>query len=196
MALVPHFQAINAVALAYLLGSIPFSFLFGKLWNKDPGKVGSGNIGAVNTFRHISPLAGLLSLFLDAGKGYLAVQIAAKAASGWVVPLLAALAVVAGHNWMLFLKFRGGKGLAASLGALLALSPWGVLVVLAVIIFLTLLLRDTNTAAAFGIIALPFYLYYVLNGGAFWGGVLWAAMIIIKFWPDITAYRGGRRRLI
>lgn len=195
-AVVFHIQAINAVALAYLLGSIPFSLLIGKLWKKDPARLGSGNIGAVNTFRHISPLAGLLSFFCDAGKGYLAVLLAAHAAPGWLAPLLAACAVVAGHNWMLFLKFRGGKGLAASLGAMLAFSPGGILVILAVMILLALLLRDTNTAAAFGMVALPLYLYFVFEGAAFWGGALWAMMVIAKFWPDILAYRRGRRRLI
>jgi glycerol-3-phosphate acyltransferase PlsY len=196
MALVPHLSAINAVALAYLLGSVPVSFLLGILWGKDPGKVGSGNIGATNTFRYISPLAGLLSLILDAGKGYLAVYMAGTVAPGGIVPLLAAVAVVAGHNWMLFLKFRGGKGIATSAGALLAFSPWAVPVILAVMIILALLLRDTSTAGALGMLALPFYLYFIYNWAAFFWGALWAVMVIAKFRPDITAYRGGRRRLI
>ncbi|NLL58298.1 MAG: glycerol-3-phosphate acyltransferase [Firmicutes bacterium] len=197
MAVVPYLYAIGAVALAYLLGSIPFSFLLGKLWGKDPGEVGRGNIGAANTFRNISPLAGLMSLFLDAGKGYLSVYIAGAAVPGVTVPLLAALAVVTGHNWMLFLKLRGGKGMATSAGALLALSPWGVPAVLAVMIILVFLLRDTNAAGALGMPALPFYLYFAFNSWtAFLIGALWAVVVMVKCRSDISAYRAGRRRLL
>ena len=190
-----YLSSINAVALAYVLGSIPASLLVGMLWQKDPRKVGSGNLGSANTFRFISPLAGLLNFLLDAGKGYLAVSLAGATATGSMVPLLAALAVVAGHNWMLFLKFRGGKGLATSVGALLYLLPAAIPVVIAVMAVLLFLLRDSNAAAAVGILSLPFYLLFIFGWPAFFSGVLWAAMIVIKFWPDLLAYKSGRRCL-
>lgn len=193
MTQMPHLTAINIVALAYVLGSVPVGFLLGKIWDINPREVGSGNIGTANIFRHVSPLAGLLSLICDAGKGYLAVYIALQAAPGGIVPLLAAVAAVSGHNWMLFLKFRGGKGIATSAGALLALSLPAIPIVLAVMIILTLLLRDTNTGSALGMLALPFYLYFAGSWPAFSGGLLWAAIVIIKFRPDIIAYRAGRR---
>ncbi len=138
-----------------------------------------------------------MTLFFDAGKGYLSVYIAGAAVPGVTVPLLAALAVVTGHNWMLFLKLRGGKGMATSAGALLALSPWGVPVVLAVMIILVFLLRDTNTAGALGMPALPFYLYFTFNcWTAFLVGALWAVVVMVKCRSDISAYRAGRRRLL
>ncbi len=192
----PYLNAINAVALAYFLGSIPVGFLLGKLWGVDPGKVGSGNIGAANIFRHISPLAGVLNLFCDAGKGYLAVYLASAAAPGIIVPLLAAVVVVSGDNWMLFLKFRGGKGMATSAGALLAIFPGGVPVVLAVMVILAFLLRDANTAGALGMLALPLYLLFASGWPAFLCGIPWAVSVIIKFWPDILAYKGGRRMFV
>lgn len=191
----PYLSSINAVALAYVLGSIPASFLVGMLWRKDPRKVGSGNLGSANTFRFISPLAGLLNFLLDAGKGYLAVSLAGATAKESLVPFLAAVAVVAGHNWMLFLKFRGGKGLATSVGAILYLSPAAIPVVIAVMAVLLFLLRDSNAAAAIGILFLPFYLLFIFGWPAFFCGVLWAAMIVIKFWPDLLAYKSGRRCL-
>jgi glycerol-3-phosphate acyltransferase PlsY len=195
MTAIPYLSAINAVALAYVLGSIPVSFLVGMFWQKDLRKVGSGNIGTANIFRFVSPLAGLLSFFLDVGKGYLAVSLAGAAAVGSTVPLLAALAVIAGHNWMLFLKFRGGKGLAASAGALLFLAPGAIPVIAAVMAILLFFIRDTNTAAALGMLSLPFYLLFAFGWPAFFIGVLWAALIVIKFWPDILAYKSGRRCL-
>ncbi|MGI5823305.1 MAG: glycerol-3-phosphate acyltransferase [Dethiobacteria bacterium] len=195
MPVLPHLAAINAVAWAYVLGSIPVSFLVALFWRQDPRRVGSGNVGTANTFRSISPWAGLLSLFLDAGKGYLAVCLARITGAGGTAPFLAAVAVVAGHNWMLFLKFRGGKGLAASAGALLGLAPGAIPVVALVMAVLLFLLRDTNTAAAVGMLSLPFYLLLIAGRGAFFCGVLWAALVIIKFWPDLQAYKAGRRSL-
>ena len=194
---VPLFVAVGTVALAYVLGSVPTSLLVGMLWRKDPQKVGSGNPGSANTFRFISPLAGLLTFLLDVGKGYMAVFLAAAFAltGGNAVPFWAAVAVVAGHNWMLFLRFRGGKGLAASVGALLYLSPAAIPAVLAVMGVLLILLRDSNAAAGVGILSLPFYLLLVFGWTAFYSGVVWAVLIIIKFWPDLLAYKSGRRCL-
>jgi acyl phosphate:glycerol-3-phosphate acyltransferase len=188
--------AINAIVISYLLGSLPTSYLIGNLWGKDPTKVGSGNVGAANTFRHISRRAGLFSMILDMGKGFLAVCIAAAVSPEGILPLLAALTVVAGHNWMIFLRFKGGKGLAASAGALLALSPLGLPVIILAIILVLLFIRDTNTAAAIGTIALPFYLFFVYSWAGFLLGLLWALLILLKSRPDFAAYKAGRRRLI
>jgi glycerol-3-phosphate acyltransferase PlsY len=191
----PNLSTINAIFWAYVLGSVPSGFLVGMLWQKDPRAVGSGNPGSANVFRFISPLAGVLNFLLDAGKGYLAVLLACAMTKESLVPFLAAVAVVAGHNWMLFLKFRGGKGLATSVGALSYLSPAAIPAVIAVMAILILLLRDSNTAAAVGILSLPFYLLYVFGWAQFFAGVFWVALIVIKFWPDLQAYRSGRRCL-
>ena len=187
--------AINAIAISYLLGSLPTSYLIGLFWGKDPTKVGSGNVGAANTFRNISRSAGLLSMVLDIGKGYIAVRLAAAVFPDGILPLIAALTVVAGHNWMIFLKFKGGKGLASSAGALLALSPPGVPIIILAIILILLFIRDTNTAAAFGTLALPFYLFFVYSWAGFLLGLLWTTFILLKSRPDLAAYRAGRRRL-
>jgi acyl phosphate:glycerol-3-phosphate acyltransferase len=186
---------INVIAISYLLGSLPTSYLVGLFWGKDPTKLGSGNVGAVNTFRYISRSAGLFSMILDLGKGYLAVCLAAAVSPDGILPLLAALAVVTGHNWMIFLKFKGGKGFAASAGALLAISPLGVPIIILFIILILLFIRDTNTAAAFGMLALPFYLFFIFSWAGFLLGLLWATLILLKSRPDLAAYRAGRRRL-
>lgn len=195
MAGMSGFYSINVVLLAYILGSVPTGYLVGMLWRKDPREIGSGNPGSANIFRFISPWAGLLNLFLDVGKGYLAVFLAGFVAEGSLVPFLAAVAAVSGHNWMLFLKFRGGKGLAASLGALLYLLPAAIPVIFALTAVLAVLLRDSNTAAATGILFLPLCLFYVFGWPEFLAGILWAVAVMIKFWPDFLAYKSGRRCL-
>lgn len=118
------FEVIS-VAIGYLLGSISFSYLYGK-WFKgiDIREHGSGNAGATNTLRVLGKKAGILVFLLDIGKGVLAVWIGRWAAAddtGWV-PVLCGLAAVIGHNWPVYFGFRGGKGIATTIGALASLS--------------------------------------------------------------------------
>src|SRR5215469_7139169 len=111
-------SALAALAIAYLLGAIPFGYLLVK-W-KTGGDVrasGSGNIGATNVLRTTGRLAGVATLLLDIGKAYLAVWLAARWTHGdplWMS--LAALAVMAGHSFPVFLKFHGGKAVACFVG--------------------------------------------------------------------------------
>lgn len=105
------------IVIAYLIGSIPFGFILGKLAGiGDIRKTGSGNIGATNMLRAGGKKLALLTLLLDAGKGYLAVSLLD-------FPALCALLVVIGHCFPVWLKFKGGKGVATAFGALLAISP-------------------------------------------------------------------------
>jgi acyl phosphate:glycerol-3-phosphate acyltransferase len=111
----------------YLLGSIPFGLLLSKLAGYgDIRRVGSGNIGATNVLRTGNKVLALATLLLDGGKGATAALVAAR----WGEPasLIAAFAAVLGHNFPVWLRFRGGKGVATSLGVLLALAwPAGLL---------------------------------------------------------------------
>ncbi|PYI54953.1 glycerol-3-phosphate 1-O-acyltransferase PlsY [Paenibacillus flagellatus] len=109
------------VIVAYLLGSISFSFLYGK-WFKgiDIRKHGSGNAGATNTLRVIGVGPAIAVLLLDAAKGVAAVWIGKWLGAGAdvsYIPALAGLAAIAGHNWPIFFGFRGGKGIATTIGA-------------------------------------------------------------------------------
>src|SRR5512137_2694251 len=108
---------------AYFLGSIPFGLLLGKLFGgSDVRKAGSGNIGAANVTRVVGPLAGILTLVLDAAKGAAGVWLAARfteESATWM--MLAALAALVGHCFPVWLKFKGGKGVATALGVFLAL---------------------------------------------------------------------------
>lgn len=116
---------IFAVIGAYLLGAIPFGLLFSKLLAKrDPREFGSGNIGATNAMRTGGKLVGVLTLLADIGKGALAVGLAvAYAAPEWLVAAVA-LAAFLGHIYPVYLKFRGGKGVATMFGVMLPWQPW------------------------------------------------------------------------
>jgi len=112
---------------AYLLGSIPFGYLIVKLRGADIRKSGSGNIGAANVMRNAGAVAGVLTLLLDAAKGYLAVWLASRWTGGsirWMT--VAAVAAVLGHMYPVWLKFKGGKGVATGLGVFLPICPMAV----------------------------------------------------------------------
>lgn len=116
--------------LAYLLGSIPFGFLIGKAKGVDVRKVGSGNIGATNVFRTVGRGLGIVALLLDFLKGLIAATLIPLAASAafdaptpYLLGLACGVAAVLGHNYSLYLKFRGGKGIATSAGMLAGIAP-------------------------------------------------------------------------
>src|SRR5258705_6411254 len=110
---------------AYLLGSIPFGLLLAKLFGGvDLRKSGSGNIGATNVARVVGPLAGILTLAFDTGKGAAAVWLAGRVtneSATWM--MIAAFTVLLGHCFPAWLKFKGGKGVATAAGVYLALCP-------------------------------------------------------------------------
>jgi len=111
------------LALAFLLGSIPFGFLIVRFTRgEDIRSRGSGNIGATNVYRQ-SRAAGVATLLLDAGKGYLAVEVARKLGLAPEWQALAALCAIAGHVFTPWLRFKGGKGVATGAGAYAALAP-------------------------------------------------------------------------
>ena len=113
------------VLAAYLLGSIPFSFLVARAFGvRDVRRVGSGNVGATNVMRSVGKLAGAFALLLDVGKGAAATLAALRLfPADPVVGALAALAAIAGHMFPVWLRFRGGKGVATGFGAFLPLAP-------------------------------------------------------------------------
>jgi len=117
------------VIIAYLLGSIPTSYLIGKLSGVDVRKHGSGNVGATNVLRVLGKLPAAITLMLDIIKGVLAVTLVASIfyrkgmVSFDLFKCLLGLAVIAGHNWTIFLKFKGGKGVATFIGVFAVLLP-------------------------------------------------------------------------
>ena len=123
-----------ALFIAYLLGAIPFGYLLVRLTTgSDVRASGSGNIGATNVLRTTGRAAGIATLLLDIAKGYAAVWIAGRLTGGEPIWMsLAALAVMAGHAFPVFLGFKGGKAVATFIGAFLCLTPLALVCVLVV----------------------------------------------------------------
>jgi len=117
--------AIIAILAAYLLGAIPFGLLFARwLTGKDPREHGSGNIGATNALRTSGKKVGILTLLADIGKGSLAVALAGYLQDDMTLVAAVALAVFVGHVFPIYLKFKGGKGVATMFGVLIPWLPW------------------------------------------------------------------------
>ncbi len=184
---------------AYLIGAIPFGLLIARLRGVDIRRVGSGNIGATNVYRSIGKSWGILTFICDALKGYLpvwifpllAMRLTADKVSPAGLAILCAAMAVAGHNWPIYLRFKGGKGVATSAGALLALAPSAIGVGLLTWLMVFLATRYVSVAsiAAAGAVA-----------GAGWFMAAWptaalltglSAVIIWRHKSNIQRLRGG-----
>ena len=150
---------IAAVA-GYLLGSIPFGLVMAKLFGLgDIRQIGSGNIGATNVLRTGNKLAAFLTLVLDAGKGAIAVVIA-RALFGEGAAGVAGLFAVLGHLFPLFLRFKGGKGVATFLGTLLALSFPAGLAACATWLIMAVIFRISSLSAIMAALLAPVFTFY------------------------------------
>ncbi len=154
---------LTVAGVAYLLGSIPFGFLLVLLFRKqDIRAQGSGNIGATNVVRSGAKGLGALTFLLDAGKGAASVLLAEYLArnAGAITlenaAILAGFCAMVGHIFPIWLRFKGGKGVATALGVFLALSPWAAVVALGLFLVVFLLSRYVSLASIFAAIALPF----------------------------------------
>lgn len=129
---------ILAVVVAYLVGAVPIGWLVARAFGvTDIRRHGSGTIGATNVLRTLGRLPAIVTLLGDVAKGYAAVMLAERLAGPAVAPMAAgAVAAVAGNCWSVFLGFRGGKGVATGLGALVKLVPWPTLAALPVFVAL------------------------------------------------------------
>jgi glycerol-3-phosphate acyltransferase PlsY len=146
------------VIAAYLLGSISFAVITSKLFGlADPRTYGSGNPGATNVLRSGKKAAAALTLFGDAAKGWLAVFLAIQFALSDMQIALVALAVFLGHVFPIFLRFKGGKGVATALGVLLALNVWLGLGGLATWLLITAVFRLSSLSALVAAAITPVY---------------------------------------
>ena len=154
---------LAALLIAYLLGSIPFGLILVRLrTGRDVRQSGSGNIGATNVLRTTGRFWGVATLLLDAAKGAAAVLIAGALTGGDPTALyLAGLAAVLGHIFPVWLRFRGGKGVATCLGVFLVLSPLAVLPTLGVLIGLALLTRTVSIGSVSAAIAFPLAVWWL-----------------------------------
>lgn len=175
----------------YLAGSIPFAVLVSRAMGlPDPRSYGSGNIGATNVLRSGSRRAALLTLAGDAAKGWLAVLVA-RAALG-ADPIVAAVGVAAflGHVFPVWLRFRGGKGVATAAGVLIAFDWRLGVAVLVVWLAVAALTRYSSLAAIVAAIFAPFAAYYLAGAGALLAAVVAMSAVLL------ARHRGNIAKLL
>jgi len=185
-----------ALLAAYLLGAIPFGYLIyrGKT-GQDIRAQGSGNIGATNVARVAGKGAGVLTLALDVAKGYLGVMLGAWASQGNPVWMsAAAVAVLLGHMFPVFLRFRGGKGVASALGAFAALAPLAVVAVMAVFVVLVAVWRYVSLGSIVSALLFPLaaWLLYHPPAGQILGAAVAAVLIVVKHHANIRRLLAGQ----
>jgi acyl phosphate:glycerol-3-phosphate acyltransferase len=147
---------IAAVIVAsYLIGSIPFALILARRWGADLRAVGSGNLGAANVMRASGVRAGLLVAALDMAKGAASVWIASSVSDGADLPAAAGLAAIVGHIYPIWLRFRGGKGVATACGVSAMLTPAAVPPALALFAAVVWLTKYISLASVVATIALP-----------------------------------------
>ncbi len=133
-------KIVLVITICYLLGSIPFGYIIGKLFKKtDIREYGSGNIGATNSFRILGPSLASLVLIGDIGKGIFSIYLVRFLnIDNLFILTIAGLAVICGHDWSLFLRFKGGKGVATTFGVIFSFNL--VISILAVIVWVIIII--------------------------------------------------------
>ena len=143
------------VLAAYLLGSIPFALILARRWGSDLRAVGSGNLGATNVMRASGVRAGVLVAILDMSKGAVSVWLAARISDGAPLPAAAGLAAIIGHIYPIWLRFRGGKGVATACGVFSILTPLAVPPAIAIFAAAVWLTKYISLGSVLASMALP-----------------------------------------
>ena len=184
-----------AVVLAYLIGGIPFGYLFVRATTgQDVRGLGSGNIGATNVLRTTGRAVAVGVLLLDIAKGYLAVWLAARLTDRsllWIS--LAAAAVLLGHCYPVFLKFKGGKAVATFIGAFLFLAPWPLLAVLLLFVIVVAQTRHISLGSivAAGLFPLAVWLIEHPPAPVLLVSVFAAVLILYRHQSNLERIRAG-----
>lgn len=203
------------VALAYLIGSIPFSFIVVKLFaGKDLREHGSHNVGATNVTRTAGRIAGALALALDIAKGFSAIVLAR-----WIVAMpqwpfgagmqpwesremwisLAGVLAVVGHMFPVWLRFHGGKGVATAAGVFAALDPIVLLAAMIVFAIVLLAFRYVSLASVVTAASVPLFFRYLATDASFWrivASIVIALAVIVKHHSNIARLaRGSERKM-
>ncbi len=191
------------ILCSYLMGAIPFAYLIARIRGVDIRSVGTRNVGGSNVWHSVGKLEGTLTAIFDIGKGALAVWLAQRLGLGPGVQAASAVAVVAGHNWPVFLGFQGGRGIGAALGAMLLLVPRAMGVALA-FFALGFFTRALGLGVTVGLLALPFATWVfgyglpaTLSAGAMFVFMVVRRLTGIGVMEEILAASGTeRKRLI
>ncbi|MEK6790557.1 MAG: glycerol-3-phosphate 1-O-acyltransferase PlsY [Deltaproteobacteria bacterium] len=193
--LTPHYLLIVA---AYLLGSVPTGVVVARLFGgTDPRTTGSGNIGATNVGRSAGKAAGIVTLIGDVLKGAIPVLLAFYLHPNAAFVSIVGIAVLVGHVFSVFLRFKGGKGVATACGVMLVVSPVATLIAIVVFVLIAALTRYVSIASMTAAIAIPVILVMLPGKAAFVPlGAAVCVLIIIKHRENVERLIQGRENKI
>ena len=197
----PGLQELGLVVIAYLVGSIPFGLLISRAVGRvDIRQYGSGNIGTANVLRIVGKRAAALTLLGDLLKGFLPTVLALLLGGTELLVAGVGMAAVLGHNWPIYLRFVGGKGVATSFGALLAMTPLPAVLGLLVWFGVLLVFRYPSLAAMVASVCVPPVIFFSTGLGSYFIFSFVAALLIFvrhrdnikRLWAG-TEHRVGQR---
>ena len=186
------------ILLSYLVGAIPFGYIIGRLWKGvDIREHGSGNIGFTNVLRVAGTVPGAIVLILDIGKGIAAIMGISRlgGANLAILPALCGVAAIIGHNWTIYLRFKGGKGIATTIGVFIALEPIAASISLLVWVISVAITRYVSLGSIFLVISLPFAIFLMgLTSKQYVTAVLLAAIFAMV--SAVYKHRSNIARLL
>jgi glycerol-3-phosphate acyltransferase PlsY len=185
------------IVAAYLIGSIPFALILARRWGADLRTTGSGNLGAANVMRSSGLTAGLIVAVLDMTKGAASVWLAARIGDGPQLPAVAGLAAMLGHIYPVWLRFRGGKGVATACGVFSMLTPLAVPPALAIFAAVVWLTKYISLGSVVASLALP-PIAYALGSPppAVLAASIAAGMIVFRHRSNVARLWGGTERRV
>lgn len=188
-----HILSIALVTFAYVLGSVPFGLVTARLFGgPDPRSLGSGNIGATNVMRTSGKPAGLLTLVSDVGKGALPTLLALYLIKDPAWVSVVGLAAFLGHLFPVFLKFRGGKGVATACGVFSVISPLAVFLAASVFLVALVSTKYVSASSISAAVSLPLFLFFLSEGGDYVPlGIAVALLVVLKHRENIRRLREG-----
>ena len=198
-------KILAMIIVSYLLGAIPTSLIIGKLTKKvDIREFGSGNVGAANAFRVLGVIPGIITLIIDIAKGLIcATIIAAFFHRGYssnfynLFQIIAGTSSIIGHNWTIFLDFKGGKGVATSTGVFLAISPIPILLCVVVWGICALITRYVSLSSIIAAVSLPVFIgVFNFRIGNLVFGTIAAVFVVIRHKGNIERLLHGTENKI
>lgn len=189
---------ILGILAAYLIGSIPFALLLARRWGTvDLRRIGSGNLGAANVLRASGVTAGVLVAVLDIAKGAASVLLAERLGEGGRMPAVAGFAAIIGHVYPVWLRLRGGKGVATACGVFSVLTPLAVLPALGVFFLSIGITKYISVGSVVASVALPAIAYATGSPGPAVGAAIAAsALIVFRHRSNLARLRDGTERRI
>jgi len=187
-------EIILIFLISYLIGSIPTAYIAGRIFARvDIRTVGSGNVGATNVFREVGKLAGIGVLLIDILKGFLPVYLVGLLGFDTIDKIVGGLGAISGHTWTIYLKFKGGKGVATGLGVFLGLTPIPVLITLVVFILIVSIFKYISLGSIIGVLFLTLLLlFFEKEMGIKVLGIVVSLFVVIRHIPNIKRLIAGQ----